>query len=180
MTEHKNYTINDLIKQIDILPEYRPPTLDYFKGMDTYFEDMRNALIVVEEYKTRDANWDPTKMVEDALYLAAIHTTMSEMVGYLQSNSTRADDIKKFARSKYIMSLKEKRDKVYTETGQFLKSTEKEYDDVSRILSKNLTDSARDAEAVSRMITNAWYAIGDFCRILQTAINRANKEQSLG
>jgi hypothetical protein len=176
----KEYTFKDVLQKVDEIDPPKHPSLKYFQDMDIYFEDLRRALKVINEYKNRDAIWEPSKMVQDAIFLSAMHSSISELVGFLQSNSSRTEDSRKHARSQYVLSIKQSRDAVYDETGQFVKMTEKEIDDASRVLSKQFSDTARDAEAVSRIITNAWYSVEDFCRILQTAINRANREQALG
>lgn len=179
MTQKKIPTVKDILDRVNSLEIKRPPSLKYFLDMDQYFSEMKRALQVIDEYKAPDVEWNPVKMVQDALLLSAIHTTMAEMVGYLQGNSTRSEDSKKMAQAQYYNDIKTHRDELFDETGQFVKISEKEIENNARVLAKDFITNARDSESVSRIISSAWYAIGDFCRILQTAINRANREQNL-
>lgn len=176
----KKVSIHELIRQIDDLSLDVAPTLGHFKDMDLYFTEMREALSVINEYKDRGSSHDPQKMSQDALYLSAVHCNMGEMVGYLTGVSSRSEDSRKYARSTNALRIKKARDKS-NQSGEceFIKLTEKEVDDASRVVSKEHTNAARDAEIVSRIISNTWYAIADFVKVLNTAVARANKEWSL-
>jgi hypothetical protein len=175
----KYQSLSDILGQVENIEKRTPPTLGYFLGLDGYFSELKDALKVIAEYKHRDKVWDPNQMVSDALYLEAIHASLSEMVGYVQSMSSRAENVRKVTKSQYILSIKETRDNLYKDNGIFTKLTEKEVDDASRVLCKEEAYEARDAESISRILSNGWYAIGDFCRTLSAAIYRTSREEML-
>jgi hypothetical protein len=175
-TKLDDYTINDIVGLVAKIETKRPPSLVHYQGMTQYFEELRTAMDVVNEYKSRDAIWDPQKMSEDVVFLSSVHATMSEMVGYLQGGSRRAESSRKYMKSQYVLSIKSARNEVLTRESSRCKLTETEIDHAARVLNIDQTNDAFAAETVSRIISNAWYAIGDFVKTLGTALYRANKE----
>lgn len=146
---------------------------------DTIFTELKESLEVIRRYKDRNHIWDVQSLLEDSLYLAAMHASMSETVGYLQGMSSRAENVRKVCRSSYSLRIKEEREKIFNEQRIHIKLTEKEIDDATRVLASEQADIARDTETVSRMISAGWYAIADFVKVLNTAIYRLGKEQEI-
>jgi hypothetical protein len=180
MTNKKIIGINEIVDRLERLEEKPMPTLKYYMELELYFSDFKSALDVIRKYQDNSKTWEPTELVQDAIYLQAIHARLSPIVGYVQGMSSRAENSRKLTRAQYALDIKKKRDSIYEDTGEFVKLTEKETDDASRVLSASESIRARDTEVISRMLTSGWHAVGDFTHTLKTAINRANKEQMLG
>jgi hypothetical protein len=143
--------------------------------LETYFGQVGEALALVQKYTRADSLSNPIVMNEDLMHLSALHASLAEMVGYLQGISSRTEDTRKVMKSQYAMSIKEERD-IAIKDGKSVKLTEVDVDNASRILAEEAYLAARDAEVISRMISTSWYAIGDFTKILSSAITRAYKE----
>ena len=167
--------IDDVISKVEKLATPDPPSIHRFTGMDGYFTSMRRALEIVREYQNRDISWDPNKIESDMVVLSAIHAEMSEMVGYLQGLSSRFEHMRKITEAKYAVSIKTVRDKMIANQ-EPVKINEDDVRYGSRILAEDDTDAARDAEIVSRIITNAWYAISSHIEVLRSALRRATAE----
>ena len=178
MSESKEQvpSLNDIIDQVESYDLEQMPSLAYFKEVELSFVDIREALELIESYKDKSTPRDPERMAEDALFLAAIHTTLSEVVGYLQGTSSRGESTKQYIRSTHVMKIKSIRDDLNKDRVKPIKLTEQEIDHASRVLSREAEEAARDAEVISRMMTNLWYSIGDFVKILSSAIYRSSKE----
>ena len=73
------------------------------------------------------------------------------------------------------MQIKERRDDAVSR-GESVKLTEVDVDNASRISSNDAYMAARDQEIVSRMMSSAWYAIGDFTKVLNSSLNRSLRE----
>jgi len=156
------------------------PTMnDYLNGEAAeYFDEISTAMRVIQEYKSGERIYDRNQAEQDCIMLSATHAMISEMVGYLQGMSSRAESNRKVVKSQYALQLKQERD-IIAQEGTAVRVTEAEIDHASRTLAKEFYASARDMETVSRMITSAWYAIGDFVRILNSVCQRAHKENQL-
>ena len=98
------------------------------------------------------------------------------MVGYLQGTAARAESGRKMAKSNYAINIKKARD-FAERNGAFVKLTEAEIDHASRVLADDHYLDARDMEIISRMITTAWYSIGDFVTVLNASCNRNFREK---
>ena len=168
-------TITTLVERVQKVAMKRQPSLDSYLSLETYFGQVSEALGIVSKYSDATSLSNPVIMNEDLMHLSALHTNLSEMVGYLQGISSRTEDSRKVMKSRYAMSIKEERDKVLRD-GKSVKLTETDVDNASRILSEDAYLAARDVEVVSRMISASWYAIGDFTKILSSAITRTYKE----
>jgi hypothetical protein len=176
-TPVKNYDINSIVDLVVKIETRRPPSLAQYQGMVQYFEEMQLAMEVVQEYKKRDHVWDPETMEQDKVYLCALYASMSVMVGYLQGESARAESARKIARSNYVLDIKRAKEQVLTDKSGFCKLTETEIDHAARSMCGEENEMARSAETVSRIISNAWYAISNFVDVLKSATYRANKEE---
>lgn len=179
MTDKAKYNIKDIIEMVDKLTHSRAPSLEQYKNMDDQFRSLKDAISVINEYKSRGTPWDPSKMVDDLLYLGAIHANMSEVVGYMQGMSSRAESIRKISTAQYSIAIKDARDDLFKNEEVFVKLTNDELGNASRIMASDEAENARSAETVSRIITSGWYAVADFMKVLETAIYRASREQNL-
>lgn len=173
-------SINDLVKGVGSLRTNASPTMmSYLTGdASEQFEEVTRALEIIREYKTGERQMDLAQASEDCMILAAIHSGLSTMVGYMQGMSTRADHTRRVVKSQYAMAIKQQRD-VALDADDRVKITEAEVDHASRALAHKEYDLAGDVEVVSRMLVSSWYAIGDFVRTLNAQCNRAHKEQNL-
>jgi hypothetical protein len=176
-TPIKIYNINAIIDLVDKIEARRPPSLGQYQSMVQYFEEMQQAMVIIQKYKQRDTVWDIENMEQDKIYLSALHTSMSEMVGYLQGESTRAESARKMAKSNYALDIKRAKDKVLADKLGACKLTEAEIDHAARSMTGDETEAARSDETVSRIISNAWYAISNFVDVLKSATYRAYKEE---
>ena len=168
-------TITSLVERVKKVAMKRQPSLDSYLSLETYFGQVGEALALVQKYTRADSLSNPIVMNEDLMHLSALHASWAEMVGYLQGISSRTEDTRKVMKSQYAMSIKEERD-IAIKDGKSVKLTEVDVDNASRILAEEAYLAARDAEVISRMISASWYAIGDFTKILSSAITRAYKE----
>lgn len=168
-------TITSLVERVKKVAMKRQPSLDSYLSLETYFGQVGEALALVQKYTHADSLSNPIVMNEDLMHLSALHASLAEMVGYLQGISSRTEDTRKVMKSQYAMSIKEERD-IAIKDGKSVKLTEVDVDNASRILAEEAYLAARDAEVISRMISASWYAIGDFTKILSSAITRAYKE----
>lgn len=155
------------------------PTIDNFIVGNDFFTELGESLKVIRKYKSREHIWDLQSLLEDSIYLSAVHASMSETVGYLQGMSSRAENVKKVTRAQYSLKIKEEREKIFNEEKIHVKLTEKEIDDATRVLASEEAHVARDTETVSRMISAGWYAIADFIKVLNTAVYRLGKEREI-
>jgi hypothetical protein len=174
----KKYSIEDLLNLIKEEPVKSHPTLkDYLDGEAAeYFESISEALLIIQQYKKPDRTVNESLVGQDCIRLSALHSHISVMVGYLQGMSSQSESIRKLAKSKYVMSIKEQRHKAEN-NDIAVRLTETELDHASRVLSEDHYEKARDMEVISRMITTAYYAIGDFINILNSTCNRLSKER---
>lgn len=172
--------INTILRRIGNITHTDPaPTIDDYLNRGDFFSEMKECLGRIREYTSRDHAWDLQSILEDSIYLSAVHASMAETVGYLQGMSSRAENVKKVTRASYSLRIKEEKEKIFNEEKIHVKLTEKEIDDATRILASEAADVARDTETVSRMISAGWYAIADFVKVLNTAIYRLGKEEEI-
>jgi hypothetical protein len=173
----KLYDINSIVELVDSIELKRPPSLAQYQDMVHYFEEMQQAMQMIQRYKKPDTVWDPETMENDKIYLSSLHASMSQMVGYLQGESARAESARKIAKSRYILEIKKTKSHVTQNKLGYCKLTETEIDNAARVLSINDNEAARSAETVSRILSNAWYAIAGFIEVLKSATYRSNKEE---
>lgn len=171
--------INTIIREISHIAPPSMPTIDNFIVGNDFFTELGESLKVIRKYKSREHIWDLQSLLEDSIYLSAVHASMSETVGYLQGMSSRAENVKKVTRAQYSLKIKEEREKIFNEEKIHVKLTEKEIDDATRVLASEEAHVARDTETVSRMISAGWYAIADFIKVLNTAVYRLGKEREI-
>jgi hypothetical protein len=171
----KEETITSLLKQIKDITYKKQPNIESYLSLESYFGQVSDALTIIRTYYGPDRPDSPTAMQEDLLKISAMHAGIAEMVGYLQGISARAEDTRKVVKSEYSMEIKRHRDEA-SNSGKIVKLTEADVDNASRVLSKDAYTAARDAEVVSRMMSAAWYAIGDFVKILNNSISRVQRE----
>jgi len=168
-------TITTLIEKIDDIKIKRQPNIDAYLSLERYFGSITKAMQISKQYTEEGFIADYITMQEDITILSAIHVSTAEMVGYLQGISSRAEDTRKIIKSGYAIKIKEERDLTIKE-GNSVKMTESDVDNASRIMSQDAYMAARDAEIISRMMSSAWYAIGDFIKVLNSNLNRSLKE----
>jgi hypothetical protein len=171
--------VSDLIKKLPQTEAAMNPSMsDYFDGdASEYFSIIKQALKIIREYETGERIYDLARATEDCIRLAALHSHISEMVGYLQGMASRTESQRKMAKSKYAIALKDARDKEEA-AGSTVRLTEAEVDHAARSLSDEDYEIARDMEIISRMITTSWYAISDFIRVLESVCKRSTREHS--
>jgi len=176
---HKKLGITDLVNEIkDLLIEPNPTINDYLNGEAAeYFSSISEALHVICKYRESDHDFNLVKAGKDCLFLSAIHSYIAPTVGYLQGISAQSESARKMAKSKYAMEIKKLRD-LKEKEGSILKITEAEVDHAIRVMSDDQYIRARDIEVISRMITSAYYSIGEFIAILNSACNRASREMN--
>jgi hypothetical protein len=171
------HNIQDIINNIADLETPVPPTIQRFTGMDGYFDAMKRAMAIIKEYQNSGNTWEPERLQQDMLVLSAIHSEMAEMVGYLQGMSSRAESTSKVVTSQYVLDIKKHRDDMRTD-GKIVRVNDEDIKAASKVMSKDAIDAARDFETISRIITNAWYAISSHVEVLRSALKRAEKEFS--
>lgn len=156
-----------------------PTVSEYLNGEAAeYFDIIREALQIIRQYESGERIYEIAEASEDCIRLAAMHSHVAEMVGYLQGMASRTESERKVARSKYAMDIKATRDAV-EDSGSAVKITESEVDHAARHLSDDEATIARDMEVISRMITSAWYSISDFITVLTGVCNRASREHQV-
>jgi len=166
-------TIADIIEDISYIETTKHPSIKQY--LDTnYFEQLNEAVKLIKSYNNSD--YELSKMSHDILILSAIHVSTAEMIGYLQGYARHAEDSRKVTKSKYAIALKKKRDELEDIHNINIKLTESEIDDASRSLSSDQYLVAADAETMSHMARSIWYSIGDFIKVLNSAINRSQAE----
>jgi hypothetical protein len=169
-------TIVTLIADIEEIKLKRQPSIETYLSLEHYFGSISEALQIVRKYSAdTSVSFDYNTMQQDLTVLSAIHASTAEMVGYLQGTAARAEDTRKIVKSDYSMKIKELRDDAI-KRGDIVKLTESDVDNASRMKSKEAYMAARDQEIVSRMMSSAWYAIGDFTKVLNSSLNRALRE----
>jgi len=169
-------TIVSLIKDLDDIKVKRQPSIDAYLSLEHYFGSIGEALGIIRTYTEHEGEpMEYIQMQKDLVILSAIHASTAEMVGYLQGTASRAEDTRKIVKSTYSMRIKERRDEAISR-GETVKLTEADVDNASRISSNDAYMAARDQEIVSRMISSAWYAIGDFTKVLNSSLNRSLRE----
>lgn len=172
----KPKSIADIVTQLDEIVQRRNPTIEHYLCIETYFSQINEAVRIIRSYTDAANMYDVARMSQDVIILSAIHVSAAEMIGYVQGYARRAEDNRKVTKSQYAIDIKRKRDQIERENGVNIKITEQEVDNASRILASNTYIEAADAETISNMTRMAWYAIGDFIKILNAAINRAHQE----
>jgi len=170
-----SYNIQDIIEKVESIDTPVPPSIHRFTGMHAYFDDMRAALAIIRRYQEKEKTWNAAEMETDMLVLSAIHAKMAEMVGYLQGTSSRAESTSKIVSAQYSLDIKRERD-LMRDAGDTVKMNDEDVKAASRYLAKDAIDAARDSETISRIITNAWYAISSHVEVLRSALRRAEKE----
>ena len=175
----KPASIADIVKNIDEISLKVNPTLhEYFNGeASEYFLEIKTALAIIEQYKTGEREHNLAIASRDCIHLAAIHSSIASVIGYLQGMASKTEAQRRLVKSEYAMAIKKKRD-LLNSINTPIKLTENEIDHASRVLAENFYDNARDIEIISRMISNAWYAIGDFVKILNSTCNRTFRESN--
>jgi len=164
--------ISDILKDIQKAAVSTQPNIDdYIKINSTYFDAIKKCLDIIKKYAQNNIEY--AEMCDDEMFLTASHANMSLLVGYLQGMSTKTDDIRKITKSQYAIKIKDKKAELLTNN---LKLTDFDVEQLSTSLAEDHTIAARDTEIVSRMITNAWYAIENFIDILKSSIYREHKE----
>lgn len=172
-------SIADVIKDIKEISLKINPTLnEYFNGQASeHFSEIKIALSIIEQYKTGEREHELSVASRDCIHLAAIHSSLGSIIGYLQGMASKTEAQRRVVKSEYAMAIKKKRD-MLNSLNKPIKLTESEIDHASRVLSENFYDNARDIEIISRMMSNAWYAIGDFVKILNSTCNRTFREMN--
>lgn len=171
-------SIADLLDKVQTQTIRSNPTLnDYLNGEAAdYFEVITEALGIIQEYRTGERIFDIGQAEQDCLQLAAMHSYVAQMVGYLQGTAARSESGRKMAKSNYAITIKRQRDNA-ERSGSIVKLTETEIDHAARVLADSHYLDARDMEVISRMITTSWYAIGDFIDVLNASCNRNFREK---
>jgi len=168
-------TVSDIIDSLEQIQTTRFPTIQTYLQVEEHFGQLGEALTIIREYKDGEVPYEIGRMNQDVLKLSAIHVSTAELVGYLQGYARRAEDQRKIVKSRYATNVKRKRDEL-AKNGVVVKMTETEVDDASRVLATPVYLEAADAETISRMVSQAWYSIGDFVKILNAAIQRSHQE----
>lgn len=174
--EHTPKSIADIVEQLDEIVQRRNPTIEHYLSIESYFSQINEAVRIIRSYSDGTHAYDIARMNEDLIILSAIHVSAAEMIGYVQGYARRAEDNRKVTKSQYAINIKKKRDQIEREQGVNVKVTEQEVDNASRVLASQTYIEAADAETISNMTRMAWYAIGDFIKILNAAINRSHQE----
>jgi len=167
-------TLSDVIDTIESIENTRFPTIKTFLEIDQYFGQFTEALAIVKSYESEN-DYNLSKMNSDLLKLSAIRVSTSQLVGFLQGYARRSEDERKIVKSHYAAAIKRARDNL-SKQGVTIKLNDTDAEDNSRILAKAQYQEAADAETISRMVSQSWYAIGDFCNILNASINREHQE----
>jgi len=166
-------TISDIISEVGYIDTIKHPSIRQYLDTD-YFQQLNEAVKIIKGYS--DQQYELGRMSQDILILSAIHVSTAEMIGYLQGYARHAEDSRKVTKSKYAIALKKKRDELEDIHDINIKITEAEIDDASRSLASDQYLIASDAETMSHMARSLWYSIGDFIKILNSAINRSQAE----
>lgn len=169
-------SLNDIITKVDKIHIERHPNIESYLGIDKYFESLVEAATIIRRYKEGDSAYEYARMKEDLLILSAIHVSTAECVGYLQGYSRRAEDARKIAKSKYALGIRGVKDEVEKDQKLFVKATDPDIDNASRVMSKEFYLEAADAEILSNMAKSMWYSIQDFIMVLNSSINRSHQE----
>ena len=174
----KSITIKELVADVNHVDINLGTTMSMYTSGDAsiYFDNIREALKIISQYNDGQRIYEPASVTEDLLKLSAIHTNLSEVVGYFQGMSSKAEHTRRVTKSDYAIQLRQLRDKA-AEEGTNISITQDLVDDLSRTLSKDAYKQAGDMEIISRMLTSAWHAINDFTSVLNSVCYRASKEQ---
>lgn len=168
--------ISDIVADLDYVQTNRQPTIEHYLGIDKYFTDISKATKIIHGYVDGTSLYEPAQMQEDCLVLAAIRVQTAEMVGYLEGYAQRAENSRKITKSKYAISIKRKHTELEKAHSVTIKVTDPDVDNASRVLASELYLEADDAQTICNMMKSAWYAIGDFTKILDRAIQRSHQE----
>ena len=174
--EKKVYSIGEIIKQVATITTPDPPSITTYTSMDGYFESMTEALAIIRKYTEEQSEYSPDVIERDMIVLSALHAQMSVMVGYLQGISARTEASRKLLSAKYAVQIKNTKSDLQ-KSGHFIKMTDEDSKSGARILSEDESMLARDHETISRIITNAWYAIDKHVQVLRSALKRSTTEQ---
>jgi hypothetical protein len=175
--QKKVITIEAILNRISDIEIPTPPSFKDYLGSEANecFSEIARAIKIIREYNTGERIYDAALVTQDAAILAAIHSGISEQVGFMQGLSSRAESVRRVVKSNYVLELKRVRDKAI-EDGEPIKCTENDIDHASRTLSQDAYLNQADAETISRMLSAAWYSINDFVKVLNTVIRRAERE----
>jgi hypothetical protein len=100
-------------------------------------------------------------------------------VGYVAGYARRAEDTRKIFKSKYALDIRKQKDNYESSNiDTIVQVSEQDLDNASRVLSEEHYLEACDAETISNMTKSMWYSIGDFIKVLNSAINRSFQELS--
>lgn len=173
--------INDLMSGIKSISQQKFPTMrDYLTGdASTHFSQIQQALAIINSYNDGDKVYELSQASEDLVRLAAIHASISEMVGYLQGLSSTAESSRKMMKSKAAIQIRAEKSRLESE-GEMISITTQDIDNASRVMAIESYSMARDAETISRMISAAWSAIGKFIQILNSVVARSSREEQSG
>ena len=171
-------TVSDLIADIESIESVKFPSIDSYLSVGDYFIQMHEGLKIVKKYQNGESSYDIALMNQDLLHLSAIHVSLGELIGYLQGWARFSEDQRKITKSDYAFKIKKQRDLLInsSDQSQNLKITESEIDNFSRVLAKDTYIQAADAEVISRMMSQAWYSMGDFIKVLNSSIGRLHQE----
>jgi len=162
------------MQEIQKIQLQKHPSLDqYIQLHDRYFTSVSECLNLIGKYNNGERTYEYATMNNDLMFLSATHAALAPSIGYLQGMSSRTEDTRKITKSKYAINLKEKKEGLLKE---HVRMTDSDIDNLSRMLAEDHYVAARDTEIVSRMMTSAWHAIGDFVDILKAATAREYRE----
>lgn len=170
-------SVNEVLGTISSINTSRHPTISTYLSIDKYFGELTRGVKIARKYTDGNASYDTATMQEDLMILSAIHVSTAECVGYVQGYARRAEDSRKILKSKYGLNIRKAKDSFEsTNKDVTIQVTEQDLDNASRVLSESEYLEACDAEIISNMAKSMWYSIGDFIKILNSAINRAYQE----
>jgi hypothetical protein len=167
--------ITDILKEVDEITSTRNPTIEYYLGIDAYFKELTVGVQIIRGYVTGAHTYDVARMEEDLLKLSGIHVSTAECVGYIQGYARRTEETRKITKSKYALKIRNKQNELEKANKIVIKVNDADLDNASRVLASETYMTAADAETVSNMMKTMWYAIGDFIKILNSAINREHR-----
>ena len=169
--------IRDLMEQVERISVRKPPTIEAFTDLDSKFQLVKEALVIVDKYLTGEASYDAAVMHEDMLHLSAIQVSLAESVGFLQGMSRRAENARKIVKSRYALDLRQAQDKAMADGGT-VRVNIPDIDNAARVLAEEQYTEASDMETVSRIMSSAWYAIRDHVNTMKATLQRWAREDS--
>ncbi len=170
-------SVHEILSDIKHIDALKHPSISTYLNLDKYFAELIRGVKIARKYADGNASYEAAQMSEDLMILSAIHVSTAECVGYVQGYARRAEDARKIQKSNYALHIRKAKDNYETANQNYVvQVSEADLDNASRILSKEQYLEACDAEIISNMAKSMWYSIGDFIKILNSAINRAFQE----